>query len=82
MEVLGRAAPAELQGSEAGVEFDAQGSLLLTAGAEGGAPHGSTGATGLGADPCERGRGRGACESKSQFGKAEERGQRTGAGEM
>lgn len=50
MEVLGRVA-AEPQGSEAGVEFDAQGSLLFMAGTEGGAPHGSTGAAGLGADP-------------------------------
>lgn len=50
LEVLGRVA-AEPQGSEAGVEFDAQGSLLFMAGTEGGAPHGSTGAAGLGADP-------------------------------
>lgn len=50
MEVLGRAA-AELQGSEAGVELDAQGSLLFMGGTEGGAPHGSTGAAGLGAVP-------------------------------
>ncbi len=37
--------------------FDAQGSLLFKGGTEGGAPHGSTGAAGLGADPGERGRG-------------------------
>lgn len=49
-EVLGRAA-AELQGSEAGAEFDAQGSVLFKGGTEGGAPHGSDGAAGLGADP-------------------------------
>lgn len=55
LEVLGRAA-AELQGSEAGVELDAQGSLLFMGGTEGGAPHGSTGVAGLGADP---GKGRG-----------------------
>lgn len=52
LEVLGRAA-AEPQGSEAGVEVVAQGSLLFMGGTEGGAPHGSTGATGLGADPGE-----------------------------
>lgn len=56
LEVLGRAA-AELQGSEAGVEFGAQGSLLFMGGTVGGAPHGSTGAAGLGADPGERGKG-------------------------
>lgn len=37
--------------------FDAQGSLLFKGGTEGGAPHGSTGAAGLGADPGDRGRG-------------------------
>lgn len=45
--VLGRAA-VELQGSVAGVEFEAQGSLLFIGGTEGGVPHGSPG---LGADP-------------------------------
>lgn len=50
MEILGRAA-AEPQGSEAGVEFEAQGSLLFMGGTVGGVPHGSTGAAGLGADP-------------------------------
>lgn len=53
LEVLGRAA-VELQGSEAGVEFDAQGSLLFMGGTEE-APHGSTGAAGLGAEPEARG---------------------------
>lgn len=52
LEVLGRAAE-ELQGSEAGVELDAQGSLLFMGGTEGGPPHGSTGTAGLGADPGE-----------------------------
>lgn len=56
MEVLGRA-DAELHGSAAGVEFDAQGSLLFMGGTEGGAPHGSTGTAGLGADPREGERG-------------------------
>lgn len=46
---------AEPQGSEAGVEFGAQGSWLFMGGTEGGAPHGSTGAAGLGAEPGERG---------------------------
>lgn len=41
----------EPQGSEAGVEFDAQGSLPFRVGTEGGAPHGSTGTAGLGSDP-------------------------------
>lgn len=54
LEVLGRAAE-ELQGSEAGVELDAQGSLLLMGGTEGAPPHGSTGTAGLGADPGEEG---------------------------
>ena len=49
LDVLGRAA-AEPQGSEAGAEF-AHGSLLFMGGTEGGTPHGSTGAAGLGADP-------------------------------
>lgn len=53
-EVLGRAA-AEPQGSEAGVEFDAHGSLLFMDGTEG-APHGSEGTAGLGADPEEKNR--------------------------
>lgn len=48
VEVLGRAA-AELQGS--GVESEAQGSLLFRGGTEGVAPHGSTGAAGLGPGP-------------------------------
>lgn len=47
---LGRAA-AEPQGSEAGPALDAQGSLFLTGGTEDGAPHGSTGAAALGAEP-------------------------------
>lgn len=50
LEVLGRAA-AELQGSEAGMEFGAQGSLPFMGGTEGGVPHGSTGAAGLGEEP-------------------------------
>ena len=54
LDVLGRAA-AELQGSDAGVEFGAQGSLLFMGGTEGAAPHGSTWAAGLGADPEEMG---------------------------
>lgn len=33
------------------MELDAQGSLLFMGGTEGGAPHGSTGAAGLGAVP-------------------------------
>lgn len=56
LEALGRVA-ADPQGSEAGVEFDTQGSLLFRTGTEGGVPHGSTGAAGLGADPRERGIG-------------------------
>lgn len=50
LEVLGRAA-VELQGSGAGVESDAQGSLLFRGGTEGVAPHGSTGAAALGPEP-------------------------------
>lgn len=50
MEVFGRV-DAELQGSDAGVGFAAQGSWLFMGGTEGVAPHGSTGAAGLGADP-------------------------------
>lgn len=42
---------AEPQGSDTGPELDAQGSLFLTGGTEDGAPHGSTGAAGLGAEP-------------------------------
>lgn len=42
---------AEPQGSEAGVELEAQGSVFFKGGTEGGAPHGSTGAAGLGAEP-------------------------------
>lgn len=54
LEALGRVA-ADPQGSAAGVELGAQGSWLFMGGTEGGAPHGSTGATGLGADPGESG---------------------------
>lgn len=51
--ILGRVA-AELQGSEAGAAFPAQGSLLFMGGTEAEAPHGSTEVAGLGADPEER----------------------------
>lgn len=54
LEVLGRVA--EPQGSEAGAELGAQGSVLRTGGTEDGAPHGSDGATGLGTEPGETGR--------------------------
>lgn len=53
LEVLGRAA-VELQGSDAGTESDAQGSLLFRGGTDGVVPHGSTGAAGLGPEPGRR----------------------------
>lgn len=47
----------ELQGSGAGVDSDAQGSLLFRGGTEGVAPHGSTGAADFGPGPYRTGDG-------------------------
>lgn len=48
----------ELQGSGAGAESDAQGSLLFRGGTDGVAPHGSTGAADFGPGPNRTGDGR------------------------
>lgn len=50
LEALGRVA-ADPQGSDGGVEFDAQGSLLFMGGSEAGAPHGSAEAADFEAEP-------------------------------
>lgn len=56
LEVLGRTA-VELQGSGAGAESEAQGSLLFRGGTEGVVPHGSTGAAGFEPEPWRKGDG-------------------------